>query len=468
MVVGEIPTGVDVAVVGGGPGGYSAAIRAAQLDLDVVLVEEDALGGTCLNHGCIPSKALISATDLAHRAANSEEMGVYSDVTIKVGEMFGWKDDIVENMRGGVEKLCKANDVSVVEGRAAFEDSRTLRIEGEEAESVEFDAAVVSTGSRPVELDGFSYGDDEVLSSREALMLEDYPESLVVVGGGYIGMELSGVFAKLDSDVTVVEALDYVLPEYEYDVARPVKKKAEEYGVDFHFGERAIEWRETEEGIEVETEGEGGGATYECDRVLVAVGREPVLPDGLDAAGVELGDDDYVRTDDRARTAADGIYAVGDVAGPPLLAHKAYREGVVAAEVIAGEPAALDYRAVPSVVYTEPEIGVVGLTEEEAREDGYEPVVGTYRLGSSGRALTMGRTEGFVRVVADGDAGFVLGGQVVGAGASELIAEFGLAIEMGATLEDVSATIHAHPTLSEGVKEAADNALGRAIHTLNR
>lgn len=469
MVVGEIPTGTDVVVVGGGPGGYTAAIRAGQLGLDTVLVEDESLGGTCLNHGCIPSKALISATNRAHEAANSEDMGVYADVTIKVGEVFDWKDGVVENMRSSVNKLCKANNVSLVEGRGVFEGSHTLRIEEtDKSQSVEFDSAVVATGSQPIELDEFSFEHDAILSSREALGLGDYPESLVVVGGGYIGMEMSGVFAKFDTDVTVVEALDYILPGYEYDVARPVKKKAEEYGVDFGFGEEAVEWSQTEEGVEVVTEGEDGQTTYMCDRVLVAVGREPVVPDGLDKLGIELSTDGSIHTDERAQTTQENVYAVGDVAGDPLLAHKAYREGVVAAEVIAGENSALDYQAIPKAVFTEPEIGTVGYTEEEARDKGFEPVVGRCRMASSGRALTLGKTEGFVRVIGESDGGFVLGSQVVGPEASELIAELGLAIEMGATLEDIAGTIHTHPTLSEGVKEAAENALGKAIHTLNR
>ena len=291
-----------------------------------------------------------------------------------------------------------------------------------------------------------------------------------MIGAGYIGMELSTVFADLGSDVTVVEMLDGALPGYEDDVSRVVRKRAESKGVDFHFGEGASGWRDAADGgIVVTTETEDGEeSTYGADRVLVAVGREPIT-DTLDAAeaGLETTDDGFFETDERCETAVDGIYAVGDVAGEPMLAHTASAEGVVAAEAIAGEPAAFDTRAVPAAVFTDPEIATVGLTEAEAAAEGYDPAVGEMPFNASGRALTLGETEGFVRIVASAD-GFVLGAQIVGPEASELIAEPTLAIEMGATLEDVAATVHTHPTLAEAVMEAAENALGQAIHTLNR
>ncbi|WP_435180580.1 dihydrolipoyl dehydrogenase [Halorussus sp. AFM4] len=474
MVVGDISTGTDVLVIGAGPGGYVAAIRAGQLDLDVTLVEKDAYGGTCLNYGCIPSKAMITASDLAHEAGHAEEMGIYADPEVEMGEMVGWKDGVVDQLTGGVEKLCKANGVELMEGRAEFADENKARIvhggEGQGSETVEFEHAIVSTGSRPIEIPGFSFDDDPVLDSRQALALEEVPESLVIVGAGYIGMELAGVFAKLGTDVTVVEMLDSVLPGYEDDLARPVKKKAEELGIDFHFGEAASDWEESGDGITVRTENEDGEVSeFGAEKVMVAVGREPVTDTlGLENTGVEPDENGFVPTDDRARTEVDHIYAIGDVAGEPMLAHKASKEGQVAAEVIAGEPSALDYQAVPAAVFTDPEIGTVGLTESEAEAEGFEPAVGQFPFNASGRALTTGHADGFVRVVADEPSGFLLGAQIVGPEASELIAELGLAIEMGATLEDVAATIHTHPTLSEAVMEAAENALGHAIHTLNR
>ena len=475
MVVGDVATGTDVLVIGAGPGGYVAAIRAGQLDLDVTLVEKDAYGGVCLNHGCIPSKALITATGVAHEAGHAEEMGIHADPEIDVGQMQEWKGGVVDQLTRGVEKLCKANQVNLVEGRAEFVDEHEARVvhggEGQGAETVEFEHAIVATGSRPIEIPGFDYTDEPVLDSKQALALEEAPDSLVIVGAGYIGMELAGVFAKLGTDVTVVEMLDSVLPGYESDLARPVKQRAESLGVDFHVGQSAASWSEANDGIVVHTDaaGEDEGLSLDTEKVLVAVGRQPVTDTvDLPAAGVETDDRGFIPTDDRARTNKEHIFAVGDVAGEPMLAHKGSAEGQVAAEVIAGEPAALDYQAIPGAVFTEPEIGTVGMTEAEAEEAGFEPLVGEFPFRASGRALTTGESDGFVRLVADAEEGFVLGGQVVGPEASELIAEIGLAVEMGATVEDVASTIHTHLTLSESVMEAAENALGHAIHTLNR
>ncbi|MFB6139355.1 MAG: dihydrolipoyl dehydrogenase [Halosimplex sp.] len=474
MVVGDVTTGTDVLVIGAGPGGYVAAIRAGQLDLDVTLVEKEAYGGVCLNHGCIPSKALISATDVAHDAGHAEEMGIYADPAVDLQGMVEWKDGVVDRLTGGVEQLCKAAGVNLVEGRAEFAGEHKARVvhggEGQGAETVEFEHAVVSTGSRPIEVPGFEFDGDHVLSSRQALALEAVPESMVVVGAGYIGMELSTVYQKLGCDVTVVEMLEDVLPGYEDDVARIVRERAEDLGVDFHFGQSADSWEEAGEGITVRTENEDGEiAEFGAEKCLVAVGRRPVTDTlNLEAVGLEPGEDGFLATDREARTDVEHVFAIGDVAGEPMLAHKASAEGEVAAEVVAGEPAALDHQAIPAAVFTDPEIGTVGMTEAEAAEAGFDPVVGQFPLRANGRALTLDEDEGFVRVVGDDESGFLLGAQVVAPEASELIAELALAVEMGAQLEDVAATIHTHPTLSEAVGEACANALGKAIHTLNR
>jgi len=474
MVMGDIATGTDVLVIGGGPGGYVAAIRAAQHDLDVTLVEKDAYGGTCLNYGCIPSKAFITATDVAHDAGNGGVMGVVADPDIDMAAMAEWKDGVVDQLTGGVEQLCKANGVNLVEGTAAFEDEHTARIahggSGQGMETIEFEHAIVATGSRPIQVPGFEFETDPVWSSRDALATDSVPDELVVVGAGYIGMELSTTFAKAGADVTVVEMLDDALPSYGSDLTGVVQERAAALGIDFGFGEAAAEWESTEDGIVVTTETEDGAeSTYAADKVLVAVGREPVTDTlELEATGLEPTDGGFLETDGQARTDVDHIYAVGDVAGEPMLAHTASQEGVVAAEVIAGEPAALDYQAVPSVVFTDPEIATVGMTEVEAADAGFDPVVGQMPFRANGRSLTTGNDDGFVRLVADGDDEFVLGAQIVGPDASELVAEVTLAIELGATLEDVARTIHTHPTLSEAVMEAAENARGRAIHTLNR
>ena len=474
MALTDATTETDVLVIGGGPGGYVAAIRAAQHDLDVTLVEADAYGGTCLNDGCIPSKAFITAADVAHDAANAAGMGIHADPTVDMAELAAWKDGVVDRLTSGVEKLCKANGVGLIEGTATFADDHTARVAHgdteQEPEFVAFEACIVATGSRPVEIPGFSFADEHVWSSTDALAAETVPDELVVIGAGYIGMELSTMFAKIGADVTVVEMLDSALPAYDDDITRIVRSRAADLGVEFRFGEGASEWREAGAGIEVATEtADGERAVYDADRVLVAVGRRPVTDTlGLDAIGLDPDDNGFLTTDDRTRTDLDHVYAVGDVAGEPMLAHKASAEGIVAAETIAGMSTTLDSQAIPAAVFTDPEIGTVGLTESEAVEAGYDPIVGEMPMRASGRALTMNESEGFVRLVGDGDTGSLLGGQVVAPEASELIAEIGVAIELGATVDDVAETIHTHPTLSEATMEAAENAMEQAIHTLNR
>jgi len=465
MVVGDVTTGTDVLVIGGGPGGYVAGIRAGQLGHDVTLVEAEAVGGTCLNEGCIPSKALISATDIAHRAGAAERLGVHADPAVDLAAMVGWKDRLVGRLTSGVESLLERAGVTVVEGRAEFSSEEEVRVvhdgEGQGSETVAFEHAVVATGSRPVELPFMPFDGDRVLSSRGALALETVPESLAVVGAGYIGMELATVYAKLGAEVTVLEQLEEALPGYAEDLTAVVRERAEAVGVDFRFGEGVERCETRRDEVHLET----GGDAVTAERCLVAVGREPVTDTaGLAAAGVETDDDGFVVTDEQGRTSQETIFAVGDVAGEPMLAHAAFREGEVAAEAIDGQPAALDNQAIPAAVFTDPEIGTVGLTETAAREEGFEPAVGEMPLRASGRALTLNEREGFVRVVADAETGFLLGAQVVGPEASELVAEATLAIEMGATLEDLAATVHVHPTLSEAVHEAAMGALDRSIH----
>ena len=472
MVVGDVTTGTDVLVIGGGPGGYVAAIRAGQLGLDVTLVEMESYGGTCLNHGCIPSKALISASDVAHRAGDAERMGVYADPAVDMSAMVGWKDRLVGRLTTGVESLVERAGASLMEGRAEFAGGGEARVvqdgDGQGSETVSFEHAVVSTGSRPIEIPGFEFDGDRILSSRHALALESVPDSLVVVGAGYIGMELATVFQKIGSDVTVVEQLDGVLPGYEDDLTAVVHERAESLGVDFHFGQTAREWEDTGDGVLLRTDSDVEGRNeqrFEAERCLVAVGRQPVTDTlNLGAVDIETDDRGFLQTDDQTRTSADDVFAVGDVAGEPMLAHKAFAEGEVAAEVIAGEPAALDHQAIPAAVFTDPEIGTVGMTEADAEAAGFDPVVGEMPLRASGRALTLDEREGFVRVVADDATGFLLGAQAVGPEASELVAELGLAVEMGATLEDVASTVHVHPTLSEAVHEAAKGARGESIH----
>ncbi|WP_227378355.1 dihydrolipoyl dehydrogenase [Haladaptatus halobius] len=473
MSAHHVPDETDVVIVGAGPGGYVAAIRAAQLDMDVTLVEKGAVGGMCLNDGCIPSKALISATDTAHAARHAEERGIDADLTIDLQRMVNWKDSVVDRLTGGVEKLCEQAGVTLIEGRATFADDTTVEITSKDEETtgrLTFEQAIIATGSRPTELPGFEFDGERVLDARDALTLETVPDSLLVIGAGYIGMELATVFTKLGADVTVVEPLDSVLPRYEDDVSDVVRTRGEDLGIEFHVGEAPAEWREHDsDGIIVETEDEDGEQTeFDTSKVVVAAGRKPVTDTlNLAAVGLEPNEDGFVETDNHTRTAVKHVFAVGDVAGKPLLAHKGMMEGEVAAEVIAGEPAALDYQVVPEVMFTDPEIGTVGMTETEAVDAGYSTTVGTMPMQASGRALTLNDDEGFVRVVAEAEEGYLLGAQIVASEASELIAEFGLAIELGATVEDVAATIHTHPTLAEAAKEAAANTRDRAIHTRN-
>ena len=471
MVVGDVTTGTELLVIGGGPGGYVAAIRGAQLGLDTTLVERDAYGGTCLNHGCIPSKALISASDVAHDARQAESMGVFADPAVDMAGMTEWKDGVVTRLTRGVESLCKSAGVNLVEGTAEFVDDETVRVahggEGQGSESLSFEHAVVATGSRPITVPGFEFDGEHILSSKDALALESVPEKLLVVGAGYIGMELSTVFAKLGAEVTVVEMLEDVLPGYEDDIAAVVRDRAEELGIDFNFGEAADDWEETDEGIRVQTVDEDDAVTeYNAEKCLVAVGREPVTETlALENIDLQTDENSVIPTDDQCRTAYESVFAVGDVAGEPMLAHKAMAEGEVAARVAAGEPAAFDHQAIPAAVFTDPEIATVGMTESEAEAAGFDPVTGQMPVRANGRALTVNEKEGFVRVVADADEEFLLGAQIVGPEASELIAELGLGIEMGARLEDIAGTIHTHPTLSEAVHEAAAAARGEAVHT---
>lgn len=469
MVVGEISTGVDVLVIGGGPAGYLAAIRAAQHDMDVMLVDRDAsLGGTCLNDGCIPSKALIHVADLFHETGHAEELGIEADPVIDTQQMQDWKGGVVDTLTGGVKQLEERYGVEVIKGEAYLQSGSHARIAGSgDAEAVDFEHCIIATGSEPVTLDGFEVDGETVITSKEALKLGEVPDRMVIVGGGYIGMELSMVYAKLGSDVTVVEAGDRPLSRVADDIAEPVISNAEELGIEFVTGARA-EGADVSDGTATITlETETGGAEREADVVLVAVGRKPYVGDmGLENTNVEVDGDGFIVTDDRLRTDEEGVFAAGDVAGDPMLAHKGYQEGRVAADVIAGEPAAADF-VVPAVIYTDPEIATVGMTAAEAEEREVEVTTGTFRFAASGRAATMAATDGFIRTVVERETGALLGVEMVGPNVSELVAEATLAIEMGALVEDIRLTVHAHPTLAEAFREACEDALGEAPHRYN-
>jgi dihydrolipoamide dehydrogenase len=457
MVMGDLVREVDVAVVGGGPGGYSAAFRCAELGLDTVVVDAGKrLGGACLYEGCIPSKALLHVAAVMHEVERAREMGLdYGEPRLSLDALRKWKAErVVGKLARGLHAVAKGKGVEVIGGRAVFEDSRGLRVEGEEPQKIRFKHAIIASGSAPAALSGIATAGDRMMDSTSALELADVPERLLVVGGGYIGLELGMVYATLGSQVTLVEMTDGLLPGVDRDLVQPLARRVEKMFAAVHLNARVAALRESASGVEVEIE---GCSAERFDRVLVAVGRRPQSGGlGLEATRARVDGGGSIVIDDRCRTGDPHIYAVGDVTGEPLLAHRAMRQGKVAAEVIAGRPAAVDNVVVPAVVFTDPEVAWCGLTESAARRAGRDVKVATFQWAASGRAATLGRSDGLTKLVVDPQSGRVLGAGVVGPGAGELIAEGALAVETAALAEDVAATIHAHPTLSESWMEAAE------------
>lgn len=469
IVVGDIEEGADLVVIGAGPGGYTAAIRAAQKGLDVVLVDKEKVGGICLNHGCIPAKSLIHAAGFQEDIKHWEEIGIHTDnLKVDFGEIQEWKDSVVERLDSGVEQLLESQGVEFKKGKAFFQDSNTVRIDMEHnAETVKFDNAIIATGSQPVELPGFEFDKDRVISSREILQLEEVPDEIVVIGGGYIGMEAVTKFCKFGSTVKVVEVQDQVLSNFDEELVSEIRETSGCYNDEIYTNTEAQELNHEDDKAVVVADQEGEEVEIEGDYVLVAVGRtpSPTLESlNLENTDVELDENGFVETDQQMKTADENIYAIGDAAGQPLLAHKAYREGKVAAEAVAGKPAAFDSQYIPKVVYTEPEIATAGMEPEEARQEHGEVKIGRFPFSASGRALTTNHEDGFVRVVASGEDK-ILGAQILGPRASDMIAEATLALEMQAYLDDVANTIHAHPTFPEAFAEACEDALGKSIHT---
>jgi len=465
---------VDLLVIGAGPGGYVAAIRAAQLGLKTVLVDKDGrLGGECLNYGCIPSKALIFTANLVHKLRHAGEMGIeYSGLRVNMEKLQKWRASVIERLNRGIEQLCQANGVEVLFGEASFLDPRRIRVvDHDKAVLEEFDAAkvIVATGSRPNDLPAFRFDGRRILSSKEALELAVAPAHLLVIGGGVTGLELGTYFAKLGTQLTVVEFLAQILPGVDPEAARIVARSLKKLGADVHVGSQATTWKEAEGRIVVAAETPDGPREFVVDTVLVTIGRRPST-DGLNLANAGVGTDEkgFIRVDKEMRTNVPHIFAIGDVVGQPFLAHKASKEGIVAAEVAAGRAAAADWRALPSAIFTDPEVATVGLDEAAAAQKGFEVRVGKVPFAAMGRALAAGETEGFVKVVMDAKTARLLGVQIVGPDASDLISEMAVAIEMGASVEDIALTIHPHPTLPEAIMEAAEAALGRAIHVVNR
>lgn len=472
MVVGSVSKGCQVAVIGGGPGGYLAAIRLAQLKKDVILVEaEKALGGVCLNEGCIPSKALIHAADFLSEAKVAERMGLHMAVKgVDMGALVAWKDQVVKKLTDGVKFLATKNGAEVVHGRARLLSDRQIEVQGEGgAQAIQFEQAIIATGSVPFPLPGFPVDGETVIGSKEALSLKEIPKRLVVIGGGYIGLELSSVYRKLGAEVDLVEFFPELVPQHDVEVREVLTRRVKDLGIRLHLGHKALGFEKGRPAKVRIQDGEGKESLLEADKILVSVGRVPSVEGlGLKEAGVKQDAKGFIQVTKRMETSAPGIYAIGDVVGGPLLAHKAYREAKVAAEVIAGEPAAFDNVVIPAVIYTDPEIAWAGLSEMEAKKEGHKVVTGTFPFRASGRAMTLNATEGFVKTVADAETKRILGVHIVGADASEMISEAALAIEMGAFLDDLSQTIHPHPTLSEGLLESVEAALGEAIHIMNK
>jgi dihydrolipoamide dehydrogenase len=466
MVVGELAESADLLVIGGGPGGYAAAIRAAQLGREVTLVERNGtagLGGVCLHVGCIPSKALIELAGAAHRTAELATAGLHADgVVVSLERFQAWRGELCARLARGVGELLAKGEVRVVHGEARFNrpDRVAVRTPDDRALFFEFQHAIVATGSRPIDLPGLKVDDERVLDSAGALALTRTPNTVAVVGAGYIGLELGTALAKLGARVTVVEALDRVLPSIDESLTAPVRRRLRALGVDVRLRTTA----ERIEGDSLVVAGPDGEDRVEAERVIVAVGRIPNTEElGLAAAGIPVGEGGLIEVGEDMR-ATERIAAIGDVVAGPALAHKATAEAAVAAEALSGLPAAFDARAVPEVIFTDPEIGTVGLTEDQAREAGLDPVVATFPLAASGRAGTLHARDGFTRLVTDRATDRVIGVHIVGPHASELVAGGALAIELMASPGDVAATIHPHPTLSEGLHEAAALALGHPIH----
>jgi dihydrolipoamide dehydrogenase len=463
---------VEVVVIGAGPGGYVAGIRLGQLEKKTLVIEKQAPGGVCLNVGCIPSKALINAAKLYEKVGHAAGMGITAEgLRVDVARMQAWKDSVVGKLTSGVKQLLKANGVDYRQGTASLLSPRTIRLlpaGGGDEILVECEHIVIATGARPVAIPVLPFDGDRVVDSTGALAFSEIPKRLVVVGGGYIGMEIGTLYAKLGSQVTFVEALPTILPGSEPECVQVVARKAKKLGIEILLGAKAKGLVDKDGGTAVAVETANGTVELPADKVLVSVGRRANLEDlGLEIAGVKTANG-FITVDRQMRTSVPNIFAIGDVAGQPMLAHKASREAEVAAEVIAGHHAAMDAAVIPAVVFTDPEIASAGQTAEEAEKQGHKVKVGKFPFVALGRAIANYDTDGFTKVVMDADSGRLLGVHIVGQGAGDLISEAAVAIEMGAAAEDVGLTIHPHPTLSEGIMEASKAARGEAIHILNR
>lgn len=465
----------DVCVIGSGPGGYVAAIRCAQLGLKTAVVEREKLGGVCLNIGCIPSKAMIGAAHMLHKMQHdASEMGLEfsGDVKVNMKKLKTWKQSVCDRMSGGVEGLLKGNGVDIIAGEAEFASANELTVKGSDStKSVKAKNFIIATGSRPIEIPGFEFDEKTVMSSTGALALEKVPKSLVVIGGGYIGLEIGSYLAKLGTEVDILEAGDALLGAVaEKDVAQVVARKLKKDGIKVNLKAKAKSYKKSGSQLEIIADVDGSEKKFKAEKILVTVGRKPNSDQmNLKKIGVEFDERGFVKTDAQRRTNHKNIFAIGDIACQPMLAHKASHEGVMVAEVIGGKNRVYDAKTVPAVIFTDPEIASAGMLEREAKDAGYTDLkIAKFPFGANGKAVSMRETDGFVKMIADAKTHVVLGVHIVGPEASNLISEAALAIEMGATLEDIALTIHPHPTLGETMMEAAEATLGHAIHIVQK
>lgn len=467
-------TEYEAIVIGGGPGGYVAAIRLAQLGVKTLCVEKEAMGGVCLNWGCIPSKALIAAANLANKVKNAQHMGItVQDLRIDVAKMQEWKEGIVKRLTSGVSSLVKGNGGDIVLGTATITDPNTVEVIDASGKKESYKASkgiIVATGTQMIQIPGFEPDGDVVITAREAVSLQEAPGSMVLIGGGVIGLELGMVYQKLGTKITVVELMNQLLPGTDKDLVRVVEKHLKKgEPADVYLESKAVNLDKSSGKAKVTIETGGEKKVIEADKVLVAVGFKPNSTGlGLEKLGVKLDPRGHIEVDEHFRTNVPTIFAIGDVAGPPYLAHKASKEGEIAAEVIAGRKSARDWRGMPAAIFTDPEIATVGLTETEAKAQGKKVKVGKFPFSASGRAMSVSETDGFIKVLIDENDHQLLGVAIVGPEAADLISESALAMEMCAFAEDVALTVHPHPTLGEGVMESFKNALGEAIHIMNR
>jgi dihydrolipoamide dehydrogenase len=457
----------EVVVIGSGPGGYVAAIRAGQLGKKVVCIDKEFVGGVCLNVGCIPSKALIQASKSYEHAKHNETMGIFaSDVKVDVARLQAWKGEVVGKLTGGVRQLLKGAGAQFISGTATFVAPRKLEVKKADGAVVTIEAEniIIATGSRPISIPGFVIDQKRILDSTGGLALDEIPKRLAVIGGGYIGLEMGSLYAKFGSKVTVIEFTPSLLPGTDPDLVGVVQRKLKKAGVEVLLEAKALGWEEKNGAAQVRIQTKDGEKIIEADKVLVTVGRKPNSDGlGLEKIGLKV-EKGFVVVDKQQRTSVAGVYAIGDVCGQPMLAHKASKEADVAAEVITGHKAEMDPVSIPAVIFTDPEISYCGLQQHDAEKAGRKVKVGKFPFAALGRALAIAETDGFVKIIADAATDEVLGFAVVGPGASDLVSEGALALEMGAFLPDLALTVHPHPTLGEAIMEAAKAALGESPH----